>query len=187
MIHAWGDESGSNAAIDPGTYILGAVMGFESGIEQARTAMSALKLGAERKIHWQRDSPQRHMSVIGAIESVPVEGFVVVRCALNDTAERSRRKCLEAMLAHLEDCGCVQLTLESRGAKPDRRDGDLLESLRRKHHPGRAVRLYHEPGPKEPMLWIADALCGAVSQYRCGNKQYLDRISRTVDVRIIDP
>ena len=52
--------------------------------------------------------------------------------------------------------------------------------------PGGAVRLLHEVGPKQPLLWVADAMCGAVTRDRSGESAYLDRLVARVTVRVIE-
>lgn len=157
MLTAWGDESLSSAARDPGTYILAAALSLDENLEKIRTTMEDTRLRTERKMHWRADAPARHRQVISTIRSLPVEGFVVVRTAQGDRTERSRRKCLEALLRELDALGCTALTLESRGRPDDARDLAHVRRLQRGRCPGANVPLYHEVGPKQPMLWVADA------------------------------
>lgn len=186
MLTAWGDESQSMAALDPGTYILAAALSFDEDLAAIRSTMERMKLPSERKMHWQSDSPARHRKVVDAISELPVEGFVVVRATSQDRAERSRRKCLEMLLHELHGHLCSSLTLESRGKADDKRDVDLVGKLRRRRLPGGSVPVFHEVGPKQPMLWIADAICGAVMHHRCGEPEYLARLERRVTVSTID-
>lgn len=90
-------------------------------------------------------------------------------------------------MSELESLGCEQLTLESRGRADDRRDLKMVQYIRQRRHPGARLRLDHTPGPKDPMLWIADALCGAVVSARCGQPQHLKMLETVTEVRIIDP
>jgi hypothetical protein len=61
----------------------------------------------------------------------------------------------------------------------------MVQHLRRQLHPAGSVRVFHEVGPKQPLLWVADALCGAVTQDRCGNPGHLARLIRSGTVRVI--
>lgn len=63
---------------------------------------------------------------------------------------------------------------------------EMAQHLKRQGHPGAAVRLFHEVGPKEPLLWIADTLCGAVATARCGRPEFLDRLAERVSVQVVD-
>lgn len=185
MMTAWGDESQSNSMLDPGTYILGAALVLDDNIETIRDGMTQLLRRGTRKLRW-HDEVARHRQVIDAIAELPVEGFVVVRRAQGDRSERSRRKCLEVLLPELHALGCTALTLESRGLVDDRRDMKAVQTLQWQKNPGGAVRLLHEVGPKQPLLWVADAMCGAVVRDRCGESAYLDRLVARVTVRVIE-
>jgi hypothetical protein len=45
-----------------------------------------------------------------------------------------------------------------------------------------AVRVEHVAGPVEPLLWIADIVCGAVSQARSGKSTFLDSLHPHVTI-----
>jgi hypothetical protein len=186
MITAWGDESQSNGTLDPGTYILAAALTFDDDIETIREGMTRLLLPGNRKVHWRDDSAARHRRVADTIAKLPVEGFVVVRHAPQDSPERSRRKCLSVLLPELRTLGCETLTMESRGTADDGRDRDMVRHLQRQKCPGGGVRLFHEVGPKQPLLWIADALCGAVMDQRCGEPVNFNRLDGRITIRVIE-
>jgi hypothetical protein len=44
------------------------------------------------------------------------------------------------------------------------------------------LRLDHEKGPLEPLLWIADATCGAVVAHRCGNPEFMNKLLTVMTV-----
>lgn len=186
MLTAWGDESQSSRTLDPGTYILASAITLNDDLDTIRQAMSKLLMPGAKKVRWHDDRAARHREVVDRIAGLPVEGFVVVRCVAGDSGERSRRKCLEAMLTELQALGCSSYTLESRGRADNQRDMKMTRHLQRQKHPGAMVRLFHEAGPKEPLLWVADTLCGAVMMDRCGRPEFLDRLSRRVRVRVIE-
>jgi hypothetical protein len=70
--------------------------------------------------------------------------------------------------------------MESRGAGLDRKDRDMVDAMRAARTLDGTLRLEHAPGPAEPMLWIADAVCGAVVASRTGDPAFLRRIERAV-------
>jgi hypothetical protein len=105
---------------------------------------------------------------------------------IDERPERRRRKCLEQLLPLLGERGCSRLMLESPGAKDDARDRALLDSLRRSHRLHHRLHLDHVPGPKDPALWAADALCGAVVADRTGeNPSHLRTIQAGIPVDVI--
>lgn len=181
---AWGDESASHAEVDPGAYILAAIHARHADAEMIRDRMGQLLRPGQRKLHWRQESPRRRHQIVKAIAELPVHGVVVVRRRLGEVPERRRRKCLERLLWELK--GCQTLILESRGPADDARDRTLVDAMRRNHTLPRGLRVDHVVGPKDPALWVADAVCGAVSQERCGNPGYLETLRAGTGIRIID-
>lgn len=186
MFSAWGDESGSDAVRDPGVYVLAASLLDPLDVGDVRDAMSALRR-SQPKLHWSDESSTRRDQIIDAIADLPVEGLVVVRAGpRSDTSQHQRNKTLLALVAALYDLGCSTLTLESRGAADDRRDRDVLTRSRPGDPRLAGVRIEHVAGPKDPALWVADALCGVVTQARVGNRRYLNRLERRLRVHLIE-
>lgn len=179
----WGDESGSDARRDPDTYILSAVIAEEARTEDVRAAMLGLLLRGQRKLHWRGESTKRREKIVQVIAELPVDGLVVVRnCASTENLERRRRKCMEHLLW---EAPFEYLILESRGAADDRRDMAMLQSLRARKAIPAEIRADHAPGPTDPALWAADAVCGAISQDRIGEPRYLATLQEKIDVRVI--
>ncbi len=186
MFSAWGDESESDAARDPGVYVMAASLVGLPDVHEVRQAMAALRR-SEPKLHWRNESGARRDRIVDVLAGLPVEGFVVVRKGpSSDTARHRRNKPLLALVAELGDLGCSTLTLESRGASGDRQDLEVLTRSRPADRRLAGVRVEHVPGPKDPALWAADALCGVVTQARTGNPRYLSRLERRVTVRLIE-
>lgn len=185
---AWVDESGSYAERDPGTYLLASAVGCPEDVAAMVGTMSKLRLPSSGpKLHWRDESDRRRAAVVDAISELPIEGFVVVRTGSeHERAERRRRKCMERLLVELVALSCHDVIVESRGKADDRRDLKLLDSMRRSGALSAGLRMHHKPGPADPMLWIADALCGAVVQHRVGEPRYLKTLERRVTVEILD-
>jgi hypothetical protein len=175
VFHGWGDESGSVSSRDPGAFVLGAALAMPEHVAELRSAMSGLRSRSEKKVHWRDDSDKRHREVVERIAMLPLEALVVARVGpLAEPPERRRRKCFEVFAVELEQLGCSRLTLESRGAKADHRDRVMLDTMRARRSVTGGLRLDHAPGPADPCLWIADALCGAVVASRVGDDTFVD-------------
>jgi len=186
VFSAWGDESESDAVRDPGAYVIAASLVRLLDLHEVRHAMRALRR-SEPKLHWRNESGARRDRIVDVLAELPVEGFVVVRKGpCSDTARHRRNKTLLALVAELADLGCSTLTLESRGPAGDRRDLEVLARSRPADRRLAGVRVEHVPGPKDPALWVADALCGVVTQARTGNPRYLNRLERRVKVQLIE-
>jgi hypothetical protein len=161
-------------------------------VEQIRETMRPLVFKGKAKLHWRDERPLRRSLIIQTLADLPISGLVVVRSRPLDPRERPercRRKCLEHLLVTLEELGCAQLILESRGAKDDRRDREMVNYLRSARRVSSRLRLDHVPGPRDPGLWVADAPCGATMCDRVKDPQdhdYLATIRAKVPVEIIE-
>lgn len=188
-IVAWLDESRSNHELDPNTYLIAAAICFQEHVDDARALMAGLKKKAERKIHWRDDDDKRHLEMTQAIAGMEaVEHVVVVRSRPEDpadTSERRRRKCLERILFELTSMEVGHAILESRGPADDKRDMDMLGHLRRTRALPGKIYLDHTPGPLDPLLWVPDAVCGAVSESRWGEEIYLRELETRVTLHEI--
>ena len=76
----------------------------------------------------------------------------------------------------LDVLGVESVTFESRGPADDRRDMAAIQAFRSQHLVSSRLRIRHLPGPKEPMLWVPDAVCGAVVAVRTSSGEYFDEI-----------
>ncbi|MGN6238183.1 MAG: hypothetical protein ACTHNI_00445 [Cellulosimicrobium cellulans] len=183
---AFGDESASRRQMDPGVYMFAAAVLEPARVVSVRAQMRDLLLPGQKKVHWREDRDRRHSVVVDAIAQAGVEALVVVRQGPDgESDERRRRKTLERFVPELEALGCAHLVLESRGPADDRRDRVMLDALRARQL-STSLRLDHTPGPGEPLLWIADAVCGAVTADRTGDPQWLDRLRRSTEVITIE-
>lgn len=179
---AWGDESGSVPGIDDDVYLMGAIIATPANAPVLGEAMRDLLLPGQKKVHWHGDQPSRHDAVIDVVSALPLEAVVVVRQGpKTDKDDRRRRKVLEALAPALDGLGCVDLTLESRGSRADKRDREMLDALRARQRVDR-LRLTHAPGPSDPLLWVADAVVGAVVAARVGQPQWRRRLENKLTV-----
>lgn len=190
VFDAWIDESGSHQRVDPGTYILSAVISEAAKAAAAREAMRSLLVGRRhRKLHWRDEDRGRQLTIAATVAKLDVEHLVVVRSRpdSSDHPERQRRLCMERLLPELVALGVGRAVVESRGPKDDRQDHRTLDYLRRRRMLGGQLRLDHVGGPAEPMLWIPDACCGAVTQLRCGDPEHYALIETKVTLLEIEP
>lgn len=186
---AWIDESESNSRLDPGTYLLGAAIIETGKADIAREAMRGLLLPGQRKLHWSDEHPRRRAQIVKVVAHLDVEHLVAVRCQPGTEAkpERQRRLCWERLLPELHALGVEHVVVESRGSKADKRDRAALDNLRRKHlMPPRSLRMNHLGGPADPLLWIPDACCGAVTERRCGNSENFGVIGTSITMLDVD-
>jgi hypothetical protein len=83
-------------------------------------------------------------------------------------------------LYELASIGVREVCLESRTATPDRRDIRLVDSARRKGLIPRGFMVSFARPRDEPLLWIPDAVAGAVTGDRLGEPRWLLAMSEII-------
>lgn len=187
-MHAWIDESGSDSRRDPNTYILAAALCAQGAMDEVRAQMLPLLTRGHRKVRWSDETkPARRRAITEVVRSCGIAHLIVVRQGQGaETRDRPRNAALAQLLRELDRRQVVQAVLESRGRVDDRRDRTLHDRLRRNREIAGTLKMSHEVGPADAGLWVADALCGAVSSSRTGAPEYLELLGGQVTVVTID-
>lgn len=184
-LRAYLDESQSHHKEDPDTYLLAATVCGPDELEAAREQITGLRLRGQRKLHWHDESHRRRRKIAQAIAELPLEHLVVVRNGLpGERVERRRRLCLERMLYELDTAEVGTATFESRGPADDKRDRQMVDTLRTSRTISGSLRIHHQKGPLEAMLWVPDAVCGAITSHRIGEGHYLEIIERRIQLQL---
>ena len=179
---AWVDESFADDI-----YIFGAVVFQANEVDDARSAALDLKHPGETKAHWYSRVRKQRNVMVDVLTTLSPAKIVVARLPIvGESSERQRRKCLGLLLPALASTGVSVATFESRGPKDDQRDRDMLSALRRQHLIGSALKMGHARGTDEPLLWLADALCGAVMADRRGETMWWEPLRKTTEVITVD-
>ena len=82
VLIGWGDESGSDAVRDPGTYVLSVVLADSDSTAEIQATMVEALREKGPKLRWRDLLPKRRMDVVQAMASLPAAGLVVVGHAL---------------------------------------------------------------------------------------------------------
>ncbi|MFR9806480.1 hypothetical protein ACL02T_29950 [Pseudonocardia sp. RS010] len=175
--YAYVDESEPDPRFGAGTYVLAAALIDQRDHETAQAAVAALRLKGQRKLHWHDEDAPRRKLLTETIAELPALHLIVVKVDQSATSERRRRLCLARLLPELDRHGVLEVYLESRERKQNQRDMKILDAMRAQRQVGAQLRLYHQPGPANPLLWVPDVVAGAVGSERAGEPSYLDRLS----------
>ncbi len=178
---AYVDESEPGDRRDPGVYILGAVIVPDRAEDALRAAVQRAKPAGASKLHWTESDRRHRVSVTDELSRHDWNGLVVVGLHESTTrSERRRRLTLERLLVELPARGVHTAVLESRGPA-DRHDRAHVDALRARRALS-GVRIDHKPGAVEPLLWVADTLCGVIGRDRQGESTYLDVLRPKIEV-----
>jgi hypothetical protein len=86
---------------------------------------------------------------------------------------------LAGLLDDLADKGITELVLESRQAANDVMDKEVIAAARRAGRISTDLVYGHQRPSEEPLLWLADALAGAVMARVRGDPGYLASLPAT--------
>lgn len=121
--------------------------------------------GRTRPFHWNQEGPQAKANMMNCLEEVAAVTHVCVhsptgRKKTGSARARSLRRILPLLLAD----GVDDLVIESRSTIDDQRDKKvILDVLKELGRPGGLRYDWHSK--RDPMMWMADAVCGAVRGY----------------------
>lgn len=168
-LHAWVDESIVTGTIE-GYYVLAATVAEPGLCEPVREQVRRLLVGRSQRLHW-RDEPQRRRRLIArTVASLDPTHTVVVGAPVDPRRqERARRLCMERLLYELGALRVRHVWLETRTESLNRRDLELVAALRSKGALVDTTVVDFALPTDEPMLWLPDAVAGAVTSHRRGD------------------
>lgn len=130
-----------------------------------------------RPFHWHKEGPVARDALLGCLERHGVVAHVLASSTGRKGQTRARAELIRATIPKLVDDGVDHLVIESRGERDDGRDrGTILDFFREGPGPGVSFA-YDWRSKKEPVLWLADAVGGAVHEHLTGRSdEALDRL-----------
>lgn len=182
-LHAWVDESIRQTPDDKGAYILAATVCDLTRADEARTRLRSLLLPNQSRLHWHDEGDRRRSQIAAEVAATGLQGLVVVGTpVMRAKQERARRLCMEALLPELHADGVNQVWYESRTAVLNNADTRMVSALRGKRLLPPSMRVDHARPTEEPMLWVPDAVAGAVNAAQGANTQWLTTMGPSVRI-----
>ena len=131
----------------------------------------------QTKFHWTQEDRRRRQRFTDFISRQNIDCLVVTHSderRRND--ERYRRKCFEKLYQELATHDISNISIEARSKSQNLLDIEHIVGLRGR---GLYSNLYltHIAGKEEPLLWIADAILGAVNAAELGDETYAQKFS----------
>lgn len=180
-LHAWVDESMKVDPEDQGTYILASVVCDPTCCDPVRDLLRSLLQGKEPRLHWRNEDDRRRTKIAAAVGTVDMAAIVVVGVPMaKKKQERARRICMETLMPALEGLGVSRVFMEARTPSLVTRDREQVANLVGKKLITKNLRVLSARPRDEPMLWVPDAVAGAVGAARAGESQWLDLMRHTV-------
>jgi len=185
QLHAFVDESMRLTADNQGTYLLAAVVCDPAGCDPVREMLRSLRYRRQPRLHWHAEEDPRKAKIAESIGALALPATVVIGMPLARTKqERARAKCMEALLPELEAQSVVRVWLESRTPSLVLRDMRLVDALRSQRLITPGIRVDTALPSQEPMLWLPDAVAGAVAADRDGQPEYLALIGPVQQIEV---
>lgn len=184
-LHAFVDESMRLTPDNQGTYLLAAVVCDVASCDPVRETLRSLRYRRQPRLHWHSEEDVRKTKIAACIGEIDLAATVVIGMPLaKSKQERARGKCLEALLPEMERQGVSRVIMETRTPSLIRRDQRLIDAIRGKGLITAGIRVETARPSEEPMLWLPDAVAGAVSAAREGNREWLDLIGAIHEIEV---
>lgn len=173
---AYIDESSAYRPPNRQEYMICAAIIDSQDLEQVREELRPLLLPGQIKLHWTDERNSRRRKIVETLSGIDsMQVIITHQSEISKRTERHRRKCLEQMYFELSEMHVHNVTLESRQEAQNKRDLAHIVALQGQ---GQSVniRLQHVRGGDDPILWIPDAVLGALNSVHLGEEQYWEKL-----------
>ena len=186
QLHAWVDESmRATRNGSDGIYLMAAAVADASACDEVRDDLCALTEKKAERLHWRHENPERQAKIAATIGNHDIVNLVVVGMPLDARRqERARAICTERLLYELDGLGVAQVWLEARHPALNERDLRLVKALRGKRSISSSIRVEFARPKDEPMLWVPDAVAGAVNGAWSGAANVLEEMGQISIIEI---
>ncbi|WP_322762835.1 hypothetical protein [Frankia sp. Cr2] len=175
------DESLRLRVGETGLYILAAAVADVSSCPPIRDSLRSLLGRRQQRLHWRDEDAPRRRKVVSLVAGADLVAVVVVGAPVDRRKqERARRICMERLMYELGEMSVARVLLESRTSSLNSKDLAMVEALRGSRIMPTGLYVGHASPLAEPMLWIADAVAGAVSAARDGQHEFVTDLRHLV-------
>lgn len=161
-LHAWVDES---IHVTANLYLLAAaVMETSDDLDTTRQRLRVMARRTRGRTHWNSEEEGDRLRLSQLIGDLPLTNIVVAASRIDPRRqERARRKCMQQLLHRLASDDVSQVWFESRDEIGNSRDLAMVANLRTTDALPSTLRIDHAKPLAEPLLWVPDAVAGAVA------------------------
>lgn len=161
-----------------GLYLLALAIVVADDLDDARHRVRSVLRPRQPRFHWRNDAePERTamLTELAEISRLTVAGYAYQ--PMPTRQDRARALCLERVTWDLNTLGVSHLVIESREPRNDKKDAATIEQARRAGKASPSLTYAFERPIIEPLLWLADAACGAISAHLAeGDSHYVDQL-----------
>lgn len=175
MVIGYVDESARQGA-EGVYYLVTSAVVVGTDLDTARRVLGKLH-PPQGRFHWRQERERGRLAMLDVMAGLGVAAFVTWDYPIGQKRqEEARRRCLTTLLDDLRREGVDELVIERRHQALDNADRQTILDAR---HSGLAPAdlLYRFAAPHdEPLLWMPDAIAGAVGMHLAGNSTYYHRL-----------
>lgn len=162
---------------DGGVYLMAAVVVPDVHRAAITSELRAMLPKGQRRWHFTDESDasrSKFVSRIAELQELEVAAVAVAQETPDERkSERARTRCLWGLMAALDERGVRTLVLEHRQQRLDTRDRREIENVKRAGLLTEASYRHDRP-MEEPLLWLPDALAGALGLHLVGRGELLE-------------
>jgi hypothetical protein len=173
-----------------GLYLVAVVVVADDDLDDMRHRARSVLRPRQPRFHWRNEGEATRKAMLTRLVCNGPGLVLAYACRpLPKRHERARALCLERVTWDLKHNGTDHLVIESRERRNDTKDAATIERARRAGKASPALAYTFERPNKEPLLWLADAACGAISAHLAeDDSTYVDQLpAGLVTVVTIDP
>lgn len=161
-----------------GFYLLALAVVVTDDLDSARHNVRSVLRPRQPRFHWRNESDTSRAAMLAQLAmNSPKLILGYAGRPLPGRQARARALCLERATWDLHSHAIPHLVIESREQRNDNRDAATIERARRAGKASPTLTYAFERPGNEPLLWLADAACGAIAAHLGdGNSTYIDQL-----------
>ncbi|MEV7968891.1 hypothetical protein AB0O34_23315 [Sphaerisporangium sp. NPDC088356] len=169
---AYIDES---MRIGAGVYVLAAVIVPDRETDAYRSALRALLLPKQPRLHWRDERPKRRLEIVYALAELSPEVITIVGTDMSSSKQkRARRKCMERLYWRLTQRRAQHVIMEGRGHAGNKEDLDMVNALRAQRALPDEMRVEWADPLSDELVWLPDIVAGVVAAAATGDTELLE-------------
>jgi hypothetical protein len=170
-----------------GLYVVAAVV-FATDLEDARRATRSVLLPRQVRFHWHQESEPQRLKMLEHLAGVATSAMAYACRPISlRQQERARALCLNRLLWDVRDIGVTELVFESRQQRNNQKDRRTIVHAVKSGIASPTLRYRFERPKEEPLLWLPDAVAGAVATDLAAGGSYLETLDGWVAVTELGP
>jgi hypothetical protein len=172
-----------------GLYLVAAAVVIDERAVDARHELRKVLTGRQQRFHWNDAGEKQRARMLETIHALEPAVMAYACQPLPSRQDRARALCLGSLVWDLRSLEVDHVVFESRQDHNDRKDANTIERARRAQTAAPELTYSFSRPQNEPLLWVADALAGAISAHIADdNHRYIEQLpAELLNIRELRP